>query len=307
MEELISVIIPVYNVSDYIDEAIGSIIKQTGVNFEVIIVDDCSSDDTYEKVKRWVDKFDCIKVYKNKSNMKICKTLNFALSMSQGSYIARFDGDDISVTTRLEKQLKFLKENSLDLVGCQMIAINADGEHMVRGHMPIGIHSVIESSRYSSPIAHIWLAKRDVYDSLNGYREIPYAEDYDFILRALDMGYLCDNHGEHLMLIRHREGNTASSASLIQRKAHKYVLELHNRRVKHKSNEDQFNEDELNHRLRSWSITIFLHRISTQLLSSAYNEKTLSIKVIKTLLSCLLSYYNLEYLINRFLFKKRFT
>lgn len=306
MDELISGIIPVYNVSEYVDEALESIINQDDVRLEIIVVDDCSSDDTFDKVQRWANRFDNIKAYKNKSNIKICKTLNFAYLMSKGEYIARFDGDDISLKARLRSQLDFIKNNKVDLVGCQMIAVNADGDILSKGKMPVGKKFVIDASKYASPIAHIWLAKREIYEKLNGYRNIPYAEDYDFILRAMDMGYCCDNLPEYLMLIRQREGNTASTASLKQRKTHRYVLELHRRRLVNKGNDDGFSEDELAKKIKSWPLTEILHSYSTKILSSAYSDKNVFRKVFKVILCCLLSYYNFEYLISRMMFKRTF-
>ncbi len=305
----ISVIIPVYNVAPYVKEAIFSVLDLQvdnslgDVEFEVIIVDDCSTDNTFEICNKINDKR--IKIFKNKCNLKICKTLNYALTHASGDFILRMDGDDVSLPSRLKEKMDYLKLYQLDLVGCQMIAIDEDGNELSKGSMPVGVDKVRAACQFSSPIAHIWLAKREVYEALGGYREIPYAEDYDFILRALDKGFRCDNTPEHLMLIRQRRGNTASTASLKQRKTHKYVLELHKRRMKNNNDDDGFSEAELAKRISSWPLTEKLHAVSTRLLTSAYHEKNKLRKIAKAFSACLLSYYNFEYVINRIIFKKK--
>ncbi|MCD1171498.1 glycosyl transferase family 2 [Vibrio cholerae] len=306
----ISVIIPVYNVAPYVKEAIFSVLDLQvdnslgDVKFEVIIVDDCSTDNTFEICNKIND--ERIKTFKNKCNLKICKTLNYALTHASGDLILRMDGDDVSLPSRLTEKLAYMHKHNLDVVGCQMIAIDEAGNQLAKGSMPIGVDKIKAASKFASPIAHIWLAKREVYETLNGYREIPYAEDYDFILRALDKGFRCDNTPEHLMLIRQRSGNTASTASLKQRKTHKYVLELHKRRIKNNSDEDGFSEGELADRIYSWPITEKLHLISTKFLTSAYHEKNKIKKLVKVLSACVLSYYNFEYLLSRIRFRKSF-
>lgn len=303
---LISVNIPTYNVDKYVDESIASVLNQSETDFEIIVVDDASSDETYSKLLTWTHNSEKVKVFKNDRNMRICKSLNKAFRMSTAEYIARVDGDDIALPNRFSTQLNYLQQHNLDLVGCQMIAIDEDGNELSKGNMPVGVDKVRAACQFASPIAHIWLAKREVYEALDGYREIPYAEDYDFILRALDKGFRCDNTPEHLMLIRQRAGNTASTASLKQRKTHKYVLELHQRRMNSNSDDDGFSEAELAKRISSWPLTERLHAISTQLMTSAYHEKNVLRKLFKVISACLLSYYNFEYLVSRIRFKKSF-
>ncbi|MFM5055490.1 glycosyltransferase family 2 protein [Aeromonas veronii] len=303
---LISVNIPTYNVDKYVDESIASVLNQSETDFEIIVVDDASSDETYSKLLTWTNNSEKVKLFKNDRNMRICKSLNKAFRMSTAEYIARVDGDDIALPNRFSTQLNYLQQHNLDLVGCQMIAIDEDGNELSKGNMPVGVDKVRAACQFASPIAHIWLAKREVYEALGGYREIPYAEDYDFILRALDKGFRCDNTPEHLMLIRQRAGNTASTASLKQRKTHKYVLELHQRRINSNSDDDGFSEAELAKRISSWPLTERLHAISTQLMTSAYHEKNVLRKLFKVISACLLSYYNFEYLVSRIRFKKSF-
>jgi len=124
----VSVIIPVYNVEQFVLEAIQSIQNQTYKNLEIIVIDDGSVDDTYKIVEKLAKDDNRIKLYRNEKNLKIVKTLNRALTIAKGEYIARMDGDDISAPDRIEKKVKFLElNNDYDLVGCSMVAIDIEG------------------------------------------------------------------------------------------------------------------------------------------------------------------------------------
>lgn len=107
---LISVIMSNYNTpEEYLREAIESILNQTYSDFEFIIVDDCSTDNSLEIIKSYKDSR--ISVIKNKVNMGITKSLNRALAVSKGEFVARMDADDICLPERFEKQVEYLKQN----------------------------------------------------------------------------------------------------------------------------------------------------------------------------------------------------
>ncbi|MBZ7937990.1 glycosyltransferase [Campylobacter molothri] len=112
---LVSVIMPCYNRQEYIIEAIESILNQTYTNFEFIIIDDCSTDNTYEIVKKYAEIDKRIIALKNEKNQGIVYTLNRGLNIAQGKYIARMDDDDISLPSRFEKQVEYMEAN-LDIV-----------------------------------------------------------------------------------------------------------------------------------------------------------------------------------------------
>ncbi|EPP1664199.1 glycosyltransferase family 2 protein [Proteus mirabilis] len=299
---LISVIMPAYNVEEWINESIDSILNQTITNLELIVVDDCSTDNTYNLIKSQAIKDNRIKLFKNEKNSKICKTLNFALKQAKGQYIARIDSDDIAIPDRLEKQLIYLNKKNLDLVGSQMVAIDEHNNKLSCSKLPTGFF--INKTKYlASPITHIWLCKKEIYDSLNGYRNIPYAEDYDFVLRALDFGYKCDNHPDALMFIRHRDGNTATTASLAQRKTHNYVLKLARERKISKNLKDSFSEEQLQTYIKSSVIFTKIHNYSSLNLSKAIKEKSKIKKFLYIMISLLTSYYNFQYLFRRIIFR----
>jgi len=107
---LVSVLIPVYNSSKFLDEAVKSIICQTYANIEIIITDDGSTDDSLDVIRRYKD--NRIKLITHEKNQGLIFTRNEAVAMAQGEYIAFLDSDDISSPDRIEKQLKFLEENT---------------------------------------------------------------------------------------------------------------------------------------------------------------------------------------------------
>lgn len=109
-EELISIIMPSYNTAKYINESIRSVINQTYSNWELIIVDDCSSDNTDEIIKNIND--DRIIYIKNKVNSGAAISRNKALKHAKGKWVAFLDSDDVWLPEKLEKQTKFMKKNN---------------------------------------------------------------------------------------------------------------------------------------------------------------------------------------------------
>lgn len=117
MGVLVSVILPAYNAGPYITDAVKSILEQTFTNFELIIVNDCSTDNTEQEILKFNDPR--IRYYKNEQNLGLILTLNKLIALAQGKYLARMDADDISINTRLEKQVNFLEQNpDIGIVSC---------------------------------------------------------------------------------------------------------------------------------------------------------------------------------------------
>lgn len=116
---LISVIMSVYNEEKYIDESLKSILNQTVKDFELIIVNDCSTDNTKQIIDELAAKDSRIKLIDNEQNMGLTRNLNKALAYARGEYIARMDGDDISMPNRFETQIKYLEEHpDIMLISC---------------------------------------------------------------------------------------------------------------------------------------------------------------------------------------------
>jgi glycosyltransferase involved in cell wall biosynthesis len=106
---------PAYNVGNYISESIDSILNQTFADFELLVIDDCSTDNTAEIVNAYTDAR--IRYVKNEHNLGLAENLNKGIQLANTEYIARMDGDDISVSTCLEKQIQYL-DNHPDVGIC---------------------------------------------------------------------------------------------------------------------------------------------------------------------------------------------
>jgi len=232
---LISVLIPIYNVDPFVYDAIDSICNQTYTNLEIIVVDDCSTDKTYEIVEQMMKNDYRIKLFRNPQNFKIAATLNYALSQATGKYIARMDGDDFSKPTKIEKQYNFLLNHpEYALVGTNYIFEDESGHEISRTHYLNNFSKIKKLIRYESPVAHIWLTTKKIYDEIGEYR-MAGVEDYDFLLRIVSRGYKITNLKEHLYKVKQRNGNSNMTIGLPQRKAIDYALKLHKERCSKKN------------------------------------------------------------------------
>ena len=124
-EELVSIIMPSYNTGKFIGETINSVIDQTYINWELIIVDDCSSDNTDEIIKNIKDSR--IVYLKNEKNMGAAVSRNRALREAKGKWIAFLDSDDLWKENKLEKQIKFMKDNNYYFSYTNYIEIDENG------------------------------------------------------------------------------------------------------------------------------------------------------------------------------------
>lgn len=113
---LVSIVLPVYNGDVYLQSAIESILNQTFIDFELVIINDASTDNTDQIINNFKDKR--IRYFINETNLKIIETLNKGINLSRGKYIARMDADDISFPNRIEDQVNFLEKNvEIDVLG----------------------------------------------------------------------------------------------------------------------------------------------------------------------------------------------
>ena len=123
----------VYNGETYLEEAIESVRNQTFKNWELIVINDCSTDSTAKILADFSLKDERIKVHTNEVNLRLPTSLNKAISLSSGKYIARMDADDICLPDRFEKQYKFMEENSdVSLSSCRFMTVK-NGVYMSGG------------------------------------------------------------------------------------------------------------------------------------------------------------------------------
>lgn len=125
MEELVSIIMPSYMTGNLIAESIESVISQTYTNWELIIIDDCSTDNTDTVITKYRDKR--IRYFKNEKNSGAARSRNRALCEAKGKWIAFLDSDDLWMPNKLEKQISFMKENGYHFSYTDYLEIDAWG------------------------------------------------------------------------------------------------------------------------------------------------------------------------------------
>ena len=289
-DKLVSVIIPVYNVEKFVEQAIVSIIKQTYKHLEIIVIDDGSSDNTYKIVADLATQDPRIKPYKNEQNLKIVKTLNRALSLAQGEYIARMDGDDISALDRIEKQVAFLESNpDYGLVGCSYIQILPNGKEIGRVVVLADSDLLLTLMDYGPGVAHpTWLVRKSIYTQLDGYRELPGIEDYDFLLRMISAKLKFTNTASYfgLFLRINREGNTVDTIGLQQIKMKHYCDKLFAERQT--TGRDSFSASSLQQAVRTNMLSEKICSFSRRCLQKAYAHKD-NHRFIRMIVYCLMA------------------
>ena len=272
-KSLISVLMPVYNVQEYIEMAVVSLLQQTFSKIELVIVDDCSTDSTWSILQRLAKEDSRIVLLRNVVNSKIVFSLNRALAAAKGDYIARMDGDDIAHIERIERQYNYLCENpGVSLVGVSTISIDEDGDEFARQELISDPLLIEKCLNLTSLVSHNWLCRREVYDVLGGYRELAPVEDYDFLLRAYAAGYRFTNLPFFGMKIRYRSGNTATTAGLEQIKAFNYVTRLYKER--RQNGYDSYSKDAFSRFVQSSEWRRKLHLRSAEWLRYAFDARS---------------------------------
>lgn len=188
----VSIIMGVYNGVKTMDAAIESICAQSFKDWEFIICDDASTDDTWKQLNEWSKKDARIKIIRNPENLRLAATLNKCLSYASGKYIARMDDDDVSYPQRLEEQFLFLETHpEYDLVGSQIDGY--DGKCLIpnywkRKETPQK-KDFLKASQFIHPTV---VFRKTALLQVGGYRavkETRRAEDYDLFMRLYAAGF----------------------------------------------------------------------------------------------------------------------
>lgn len=203
-QPLVSVLMGIYNCADTLEEAVECIINQTYTNWELIMCDDCSTDNTSEVAASLAARDKRIILLKNETNMTLAPTLNRCLNVASGEYIARMDGDDLCSKKRFEKELLFLENHQeYALVSCQMNLFDKDGTYRVIIHMD---EPQKKDFVFRSQFCHAGCMMRtEVMRQLGGYsveKNRQRVEDYDLWVRMYEAGYKGYNLQESLYSMR---------------------------------------------------------------------------------------------------------
>jgi len=225
---LISVVMPVYNGEKYLNEAIDSILNQTFTDFEFIIINDGSTDQTEEIILSYDDSRICY--VKNEKNLQIVKTLNKGISLANGKYIARMDADDISMPERFERQVEFMENHSdIGVCGTWMQTI---GDLNGVWKMPVTHEDIIVKMLFHSCLMHPTVFIRMQVLSLNNmlYDEaFSGTEDYDLWLR---LSQVTKFSNIPKILLSYRINNMSDQRSAYKKKQRDQANKLRERYLK---------------------------------------------------------------------------
>jgi len=216
---------PVYNADKYLPLAIESILNQTYSNFELIIIDDGSTDSTFQIISKAAGRDKRIIVFRNKTNLGICKSLNKGLELAKGKYVARMDADDWSYPARLEKQLSFLKDHPGTVICGSAIEI-CDNRLKVKNkrYYPISDKEIRKKILKINPFAHpATMYQRAVAVKAGGYNEKLFTvEDYDLYFRLGNLGKFA-NLSDTLLKLRIKYDSISCTNATRQAALHLYV------------------------------------------------------------------------------------
>ena len=200
----ITVLMGIYNCAPTLVEALNSLVDQTYQGFKVVMCDDGSKDETYSVAQEFCDNHENFILISNECNKGLNYTLNHCLEYADTEYIARMDGDDISLPTRFEKEIGFLDSHpEYAVVSCPMIYFDEKGEF---GRGKCDKKPTKESFIYGTPHCHApCMVRKSAMDAVGGYSVSPKllrVEDYHLWMKMYALGYRGYNLDECLYAMR---------------------------------------------------------------------------------------------------------
>ena len=201
---VISVILPVYNAQQYLQEAVDSILQQTFTDFELLLINDGSTDSSEQIILGYQDSR--IVYIKNGINRGLIYSLNKAIDAAKGIYIARMDADDAALPERFEKQLAFLRKSDAAMVASTVKLVAADGQPLPEWKEDAANLTSEQIKRFSlrdNCVAHPTVFGRtDIFKKYKYRYNQKYSEDYDLWLRLFADGHRIEKMAEPLLLHR---------------------------------------------------------------------------------------------------------
>lgn len=206
----VSVLLATYNCEKTISESIDSILSQTYTDWECVICDDCSTDNTYSILCGYKEKYpDKFIILKNEINSKLSYSLNRCIKHANGELMARMDGDDISLPDRFQKQVDFFDANpDIDAVGSITTLFDESGDYGIAEYPE---HPDKFTMYMQVPFAHpAVMVRKTAYEKLGGYtvsKRTVRSQDYDLWFRFFAAGF--KGYNFQTPLLRFREDKNA--------------------------------------------------------------------------------------------------
>lgn len=210
---LISVVMPVYNGGQYLAAAIESILNQTFGDFEFLIVEDGSTDDSLSIIKAYQQKDDRIRIIVNDGNKGLVYSLNTAFDQVKSKYIARMDADDIAMSERLAKQVEFMEKNpDITIVGTQIKLTTTGKPTRVDLHHDEIKIDLLMYNQLSHPT--VMIRKEDILEKNLHYKNDYYSsEDYKLWTQIVSSGLKVANLPDVLLQYRVHEAQMSSASN----------------------------------------------------------------------------------------------
>lgn len=224
---IVSVLLPVYNGERHLTAAVESILRQSYSDFELLIIDDGSTDNSADIISRFRDPR--ILLYRSESNLGLVAALNLGLSLARGKYIARMDADDISLPERLARQVSVLDARSeIGVCGCWWRSIDEKGKILTEQRLPIGANEC-RSWFYlygEQPIGHPCVMYRTrLVKDIGGYEsKFRHAEDFRLWTRLVGNSVAMVNIPEFLFMYRVHAAQVSAVQRDEQRRSHNRAL-----------------------------------------------------------------------------------
>lgn len=208
----ISVIMPVYNAEPYLSQAVDSILNQTYRNFEFIIIDDVSTDGSWEILNEYAKKNKKIKLFRNSKNYGISVTAKRAILKTKGDFIARMDADDIALPFRLEKQIFYLRKHKKTVaVGGNCILIDRTGTVIGEKTFPSKFNEIYRYIFKFFPLQEptLMIAKKRLPKNFQYYIDgMNIAEEVELIFKLFLHGKV-ENLKDYVLMYRLHQSNTS--------------------------------------------------------------------------------------------------
>lgn len=202
---LITILMIVRNEERFLNYALDSILASSFESFELIVINDASTDKTSKILETVSLRDNRCRVLDNNTQIGLAASLNKAFRCSKGEFIARMDGDDICHIERLMSQYQFLNQNpDIDILGCNAKLIDDEGNTLGHTNVRRNHLEIIKQLNYRCPMIHPSIVmKREVFKKVGGYNaNLKRAQDFDFWINAKNLGYKFANLKEEFLQYR---------------------------------------------------------------------------------------------------------
>ncbi len=192
---LVTIVMPVHNGGKFVAQAMDSVLGQTYPNWELIIVDDASTDATKQILTDYATIYSQVRVFKHEKNEGIAKSLNDGISQAKGKYIARMDSDDVMKSNRLAVQVAYMMVHPGVVVsGTDMEEIDDNGKLIGKRQVPESDDQIREMMWYAMGLQHptMMFSLKLIPSIFGWYQEMRYVEDLDLIFRLMSYGKLAN-------------------------------------------------------------------------------------------------------------------